>query len=82
MKIEIDTKKDSKEDIAKIIKMLQTMIGESTNYVSAYEDKSAAPQDMSAGFGFLDGPDSSNSSSTDKTSNTEEKKEIPRVEFF
>ena len=37
MKIEIDTNKDSREDIKKAIKMLQALVGEESNSYSSFD---------------------------------------------
>jgi hypothetical protein len=72
MKIEIDTKKDTKEDIQKIIKMLQEMVSEGSNY----EPYSNTSENTAAGFGFLDTP------TTESDSKAEEKEEQPRVQLY
>lgn len=44
MKIEIDTNKDSREDIKKAIKMIQALVGEESNSYSSYDSNSTSKQ--------------------------------------
>jgi len=76
MKIEIDTKRDTKEDIARIIKMLQAMIGES----SGWSSQETANSGEMVNLGFLD--DNSSQTSSENTTAEEKKEEKPQVELY
>ncbi|MFC1768645.1 hypothetical protein ACFLZX_02680 [Nanoarchaeota archaeon] len=67
MKISIDTKEDSHEDIKKVISMLQHLVGESavTNNPNIFEDNEP-PKEEGNVFGNLFGE-----SNTETSSNTE-----------
>jgi hypothetical protein len=78
MKIEIDTKRDSKEDILKIIRMLQSMVREGSPYSSSSSSDSSdsSSPESPVGLGILDLPPSESSSADEK------KEEKPRVELY
>jgi hypothetical protein len=98
MKIEIDTAKDSKDELRKLIKMLQAMVEESAGYSA-----SSSSNDM-VGLGFMDLPSvqpapstapisSSSSASMPTTSDllsetfnsakmAQQKQEKPKIEWY
>ncbi len=85
MRIEIDTSKDSKDEIKKLIKMLQAIVEEGQGWGTPSYNPSEMP-----GLGFMDADStpSTGSSSTieTKTSGSKIKKddddEIPQIELY
>ena len=74
MKIEIDTSRDSKEEIKKLIKMLQAIIEEGSGWGTAQAyNTSEMP-----GLGFMDAP--AGSSTAEKKKDDDD--EIPQVELY
>lgn len=81
MRIEIDTTKDTKEDIKKLIKMLQAIIEEGSSW-GAQDYK--GPSEM-VGLGFMDIDNTGSSSTANTASSPQTKKDdddIPRVELY
>jgi hypothetical protein len=78
LKIEIDTNRDSKEDIKKIIRMLTHLVGEHIMFDKAIHSfqeetkKDDGPKEM-VNLNFLD-------STPDNSEKKDEKK--PKIEFF
>lgn len=68
MKIEINTKEDSHEDIKKVIKMLQHIIGESQEIFTNQPVQQEISQSAGSAFNNLFGDDSSSQNSTIETS--------------
>ncbi|MBS3098491.1 hypothetical protein J4209_06900 [Candidatus Woesearchaeota archaeon] len=91
MKITIDTKEDSHEDIRKVIRMLQHLVGESsyTNRGNIFGDSSSSLTESSPGsssgsggnvFGNLFGGTPSTSETNEETKQTpDEDDEIPEI---
>ena len=85
MKIEIDTKHDSPEELKKVIKMLQHLVGESpiTNQPNIFEDPNSFGASSTEGtpssggvFGnMFDSP----SSTTEETETKKEEEETPEL---
>ncbi len=80
MKIEIDTKEDSPEEIKKVIKMLQHLVGEHsyTNQPNIFEDSSTTPTESTNAFASMFG-DSEEQKEDHMGGPEEEKEEIPEV---
>ena len=57
MKITIDTKEDSGDDIRKVIRMLQSLVGETTHQADAFSDTEQEP----GVFNMFDAPNSEDS---------------------
>ena len=74
MQISIDTRHDSPEDIKKVIKMLQHLVGEHayTNQPSMFDD-SPQPTESTAGFASMFGDTSS------KAAEEPKKKDSPQI---
>ncbi len=87
MKITIDTKEDSHEEIKKIIKMLSSLVGEEilTNQGNVFENQSPdlGNQNM---FSMFDNKNQTSPEQTEETKETKEKEEvdidIPGVEEY
>jgi len=81
MKIEIDTQRDSKDEIKKLIRMLQAMVGEASGWSSGSQENKG-PDEM-VNLGFLD-DNTTTSSSQDSTltETSEEKDEKPKIELY
>lgn len=77
MKIEIDTNKDSREDIKKAIKMLQALVGEENSYGLYKSNKQPEP---SPGAFNMFGDDSPIMGTDEAHNSYEEKKEPPKKE--
>ena len=78
MKIEIDTNKDSHEDIKKAIKMLQALIGQQNNTHDDYNSYESKKQpDTSPGAFNMFGDDTPIMGSKDTYDSYEDKKEEP-----
>jgi len=78
MKITIDTKEDSHEEIRKIIKMLYSLIGEKetfTNQPNIFEDNN----EPSSAFANMFGSAASDEKKENEEINVGEKEDIPEV---
>ena len=80
MKISIDTKEDSHEEIKKVIKMLQNLVGESQEIFS--NEPISSPQETTSAFNniFGDADDSQNSSTQAETSTETAQETQPQSE--
>jgi len=80
LKISIDTKEDSHEEIKKIIKMLSSLVGEEvmTNQGDTFSDdsKEAPSSDM---FNMFNNPESENKTDEEKEEKVETDVDIPKV---
>jgi len=76
MKIEIDTSRDSKDEIKKLIKMLQAIVEEGSGWGTPSYNPSEMP-----GLGFMDSAGSSTSSNEIKPE-TKKDDEIPEIELY
>ena len=81
MKISIDTKEDSHEDIKKVIKMLQHLVGESpfTNQPNIFEDPGSIRTSEQQGNVFGNMFDTKTTKEDNGESEQEEEKELPEV---
>jgi hypothetical protein len=80
LRIEIDTHRDSKEDIKRIIRMLLHLVGEHAIFDKAIHSYQAEQKENEKGpdmvnLNFLD-------SAPNDTEKKEEEKEEPKVEFY
>ena len=64
MKITIDTNQDSREDIKKAIRMLQSLVGEASSLPS-YDAPSDLPEGENVFGGMFDGPISTDNPESD-----------------
>ena len=84
MKIEIDTSMDSKEELKKLITMLQAIVNETSGNWGTNDY--SGPSEM-VGLGFMD-PDNAGSSTTDTTTpstgtqDPDKDDEIPKIEMY
>ncbi len=83
MKITIDTKEDSHEEIKKVISMLSALVGEKsfTNSRDIFSDSSSSTSDSTNAFANMFGGDSS-SNPTTITEIKEEKKKSPEIQIL
>lgn len=81
MKIEIDTKHDSPEEIRKVIKMLQHLVGENSynNTPNIFDDSSSKPTETTNAFVSMFGNTSREQKEETMDEPKEEKEEIPEV---
>ena len=77
MKIEIDTSRDSKEEIKKLIKMLQAIVEEGSGWGTPSYNPSEMP-----GLGFMDSAGSSTSSGETKPETKDDDDKIPEIELY
>lgn len=89
MDIHIDTNKDSKEEIRRVIRMLQAYVGESVTSSSQYPDSqssdSAMPDATPGMFGMFNDGDSSTTNDTmpySETKEDQEDKKEPRIQII
>lgn len=81
MKITIDTKEDSHEDIKKVIRMLQNLVGEEkvyTNQGNIFDDSKPVTENV---FGdlFNNDKESKESPLKEEKPSEEEKKDVPEI---
>jgi hypothetical protein len=87
MKISIDTKEDSPEEIKKAIRMLSSLVGEkvNTNQGNVFEDSSTGLGDTSesggSAFGNMFGDDAINNQPNEDTLEEEPAEKIQIVEY-
>ena len=80
MKITIDTKEDSHEDIIKVIKMLQHLVGEPSysNQPNIFEDNTPVQTETGNAFANMFG-DGARETKEEPMDKEEEKEDIPEV---
>lgn len=81
MKITIDTKEDSHEDIKKVIKMLQHLVGEPsyTNQPNIFDESPTTPSESSNAFVSMFGDTTKEPKEEPMDESKEEKEDIPEV---
>lgn len=83
MKITIDTKEDSHEDIKKVIGMLRNLVGEDApSNRNIFETESPEISPDGNVFGNLFGSSAEEKEETQKDQETEEDKTPPTIEFY
>ena len=85
MKITIDTKEDSHDEIRKLIKMLQHLVGENavSNAPNIFGETSSAPSAATDAFANLFDSVQDNAPQSDTNLVVqEEKKETPKITFY
>ncbi|MBW3011564.1 hypothetical protein KY311_00090 [Candidatus Woesearchaeota archaeon] len=80
MKIEIDTSRDSKEELRKLIRMLQAIVGESSNSTWGTAEDSG-PTEM-VGLGFMDPDNASSAPAAKEDKEDDEDLDIPKIEMY
>lgn len=78
MKISIDTKDDSHEDIRKVIKMLQNLVGESQEVFT--NDPQVASQEASPFTNIFGDTETTQQATTEATETTETTQQVPKEE--
>jgi hypothetical protein len=77
MKIEIDTSRDSKEEIKKLIKMLQAIVEEGSGWGTPSYNPSEMP-----GLGFMDAGSSTSSNEIKPETKKDDDDKIPEIELY
>lgn len=82
MKITIDTKEDSHDEIKRLIKMLSSFVGEQvmTNQGNIFEDKEPTVGNQNV-FGMFDNNTQNSTAEEDKVEKTEENKEKEDIDL-
>ena len=82
MQITIDTDKESKEDLKKLISFLKNIVGDHSSYSSS-DDSNSFDLPSTGGMMGMFGDDSSSSTYDSSEPEDDEKKDdIPRIEVF
>jgi len=81
MKITIDTKEDSHEDLKKVIRMLQHLVGDDayTNSPNIFEETSSTPTEATNAFVNMFGESQSSSAAEEKPKIKKSYDDVPQI---